>query len=359
MNLSLGIVGLPNVGKSTLFNALTKQQVAAENFPFCTIEPNTGIVPVNDDRLGKITSIVKPKQTIDAVVKFVDIAGIVKGAAEGEGLGNMFLSHIREVDAIVHVVRSFESKNITHVENRVDPKSDKEIIESELILKDLETLDKRLTELAKGARSDSKQADVVNELASLKNHLEKGHLARVFSVTLDETMQELQSLHLLTKKPVLYLLNTAKDPSEYTAEIKHIGLENENVVAMDVLIEAELATMSEDERKEYMAELGIEHTGLERLTKAAYEVLGLISFFTAGEQEVRAWTIERGTTAPKAAGVIHTDFEKKFIAADVISYEDFIEHNGEQGAKEAGKLRQEGRDYVVEDGDVLEFKHGA
>jgi hypothetical protein len=359
MNLSLGIVGLPNVGKSTLFNALTMQQVAAENFPFCTIEPNTGIVPVVDERLGEIASIVKPRQKIDAVVKFVDIAGIVKGAAEGEGLGNMFLAHIREVDAIVHVVRSFESKNITHVESRIDPKSDREIIESELILKDLETLEKRNVDLSKRARTDSDFEPVVEEITKLKTHLEQGRSAQSFIVQLDETRQELKSLHLLTQKPVLYLLNSTKDTPEHAAEITRAGLEGENVVVMDVLIESELAPMDKDERKEYMTDLGLGESGLERLTKSAYALLGLISFFTAGEQEARAWTIKQGSRAPKAAGEIHTDFEKKFIAAEVISYEDFISGNGEQGARDAGNLRLEGREYIVANGDVITFKHGA
>lgn len=358
MKLSLGIVGLPNVGKSTLFNALTKQAVPAANYPFCTIDPNVGIVPVADPRLDKIAEICKPAQTIPAVVEFFDIAGLVRGANKGEGLGNQFLSHIREVAAIVHVVRKFNNKDILHVEESIDPKRDVEIINTELILKDLGTIDQRLGTLERQAKADKKLLPAVEHLQALRQHLNEGKLAINFPVDekQSETVLARRELHLLSDKPVMYLINVEPElREEAVAELKEIVGDAE-ILAIDVKLEAELAQMDQAERAEFMESYGLEFSGLELLTRSAYNLLGLASYFTAGEKEARAWTISQGMTAPQAAGVIHTDFEKYFIAADVISYSDYVAAPGWENARAQGKVRLEGKTYVVRDGDVMLFK---
>lgn len=360
MNLSLGIVGLPNVGKSTLFNALTKQNVLAANYPFATIDPNVGIVSVSDIRVNKIAEISKPAKITPAVVEFVDIAGLVKGAASGEGLGNKFLSNIKEVSAIVHLVRVFKNSNITHVENTVDPRRDIELINTELILKDTETVKNRINTLKSKARFDKDSADQLEYLTNLLAHLNAGFLGLDFAEPASETvMAERKSLFLLTDKPVIYLANS-DDPTaaESIALIKE-AVGNKTVLALDVKTESELASMTEDERELFMQELGIEETGLNRLTKEAYDLLGLISFFTEGPTEVRAWTIRKGSTAPEAAATIHTDFQKRFIAAEVCAYKDFIEAGNWLKAKENGKVRLEGKTYIVQDGDIMIIKHNA
>jgi GTP-binding protein YchF len=362
MQLSLGIVGLPNVGKSTLFNALTQNGVPAENYPFCTIDPNVGIVPVMDPRLDKLAALVKPAKVTPAVVEFWDIAGIVKGAAEGQGLGNKFLANIRNVNAIVHVVRGFENSNVTHVENSVDPARDIELINTELILKDLETVAKSKSAFASKARVDPKQVPVAKMVEELEQHLSDSKLANAFEYDTKniELVEAFQSLSLLTAKPVLYVLNVDEShATEALAKIKpHVG-DNSDVIVMDIKLEAEIMGLPEAERKEYLVELGMDEPALARLTRAAYSLLGLISFFTAGETEVRAWTIKQGTLSPGAAGTIHTDFEKKFITSDVVKYEDFIAAGGWEESRKAGKVKLGGKDYLVIDGDVMLFKHNA
>lgn len=359
MNLSLGIVGLPNVGKSTLFNALTKQSVLAANYPFATIDPNVGVVSVADERLYKISEMVNPEKTVPAVVEFVDIAGLVKGAAEGQGLGNKFLSHIKEVTAIVHLVRGFQNTNITHVENGVDPRRDIELINTELILKDLDTIKNRVASIQSKARFDKNLELELAHLEMLTSKLNDGILALdVEKPTDEEIALARRSLFLLTDKPVIYLINVEDERSTEVVNLVKEIVGSKNVVAMDIAQESDLSSMEDSERAEFMNELGINETGLEKLTREAYRLLGLISFFTEGPEEVRAWTIRMGAKAPEAGAAIHTDFQKKFIAADVCAFSDFENVGGWNKAKEVGKVRLEGKEYVVQDGDIMVFRHG-
>ncbi|KTD23812.1 GTP-binding protein [Legionella lansingensis] len=360
MGFKCGIVGLPNVGKSTLFNALTKAGIEASNYPFCTIEPNVGIVTVPDPRLDALAEIVKPQQVVPATMQFVDIAGLVKGASSGEGLGNQFLANIRETDAIAHVVRCFENTDIVHVEGKVDPLSDIEVINTELALADMETVEKALNKAGKNSKSGNKEAIFEKQtLEKVKAHLDEGNPVRTLGLTAEEE-NIVRRLFLLTAKPVLYIANV--DDTGYSnnplldkvTELAH--QEKASIVAISAATEAELMDLDEEERKEFMADLGLSEPGLNRVIRVGYELLGLQTYFTAGIKEVRAWTIRKGSTAPQAAAVIHTDFEKGFIRAEVISYDAFIAHHGEQGAKEAGKLRLEGKDYIVADGDVMHFR---
>lgn len=360
MGLKCGIVGLPNVGKSTLFNCLTKAQVPAANYPFCTIEPNVGVVAVPDVRLDKIAALVKPQRILPTTVEFVDIAGIVKGAAQGEGLGNKFLSHIRETNAIVQVVRCFQDDNITHVAGRLSPKQDIEVINTELALADLETIDRTLLRLSKGAKSGDKQAKIeIALLERIKKQLNEGQSVRALQFSKEEN-DLIKSFHLLSLKPILYVANVAEDGfsnNPLVSEVKNIAeQENAQMIVICAAIEAEIAELADAEKMLFLAELNLTEPGLDRLIHAGYRLLNLETYFTAGEKEVRAWTIPKGTAAPVAAGVIHTDFEKGFIRAEVIAYEDFIQHGGEAGAKVAGKWRLEGKDYIVRDGDIMHFR---
>lgn len=359
MNLSLGIVGLPNVGKSTLFNALTKQSVLAANYPFATIDPNHGIVPVRDERLEQIAAIEKPAKVVPAVVEFVDIAGIVKGAAEGQGLGNQFLANIREVSAIVHVVRTFRNDNIIHVEDSVDPKRDIGLINTELILKDMESLEKKIHEYKNKARVSAKFQPQLDFLTGLQTHLEDSKLASSYPTPgNEETLELRKNLFMLTDKPVIYLANSHDTEFEQSkALIAEVVGPDALIIPMDVKIESELAVLQDDDRKEFMHELGMEKSGLDILTFEAYSLLGLISFFTSGPTESRAWTIKKGQTAPEAAGVIHTDIQDNFIAADVVSWKDFVDNGGWIKAREVGKVGLQGKSYVMNDGDVVLFKH--
>lgn len=360
MGFKCGIVGLPNVGKSTLFNALTQAGIEAANYPFCTIEPNIGVVTVPDTRIDALSRIVNPERVVPAVMQFVDIAGLVKGAARGEGLGNQFLANIRETDAIAHVVRCFEHSNVIHVEGRVDPISDIETINTELALADLDTVEKafqKATKLSKGGNKDAIFEKSL--LEKIKLHLNNGLPVRTLELSVDERAWT-QRLFLLTAKPVLYVANVADNGYENNPLLATVyelaAREHAKVVALCAATESELVELDDESRQEFMHDLGLVEPGLHRVIRAGYELLGLQTYFTAGVKEVRAWTIQRGATAPQAAGVIHTDFEKGFIRAETIAFEDFVAFGGEQGAKEAGKLRLEGKEYIVCDGDVMHFR---
>lgn len=359
MSLKCGIVGLPNVGKSTLFNALTKAGIEAANYPFCTIEPNVGIVEVPDERMDKLASIVNPQRMQHAIVEFVDIAGLVAGASKGEGLGNQFLANIRETDAIVNVVRCFSDDNIVHVAGKVDPVADIETIQTELALADLATVEKTIVREGKKAKSGDKEAQqLIVVLEKLQKHLDKGTPARSL-VLAKEELEIIKPLCLLTVKPAMYVANVSDDgftDNPYVDALKVFAAkENAPVVVLCAAIEAEIADLEEEDRLEFLQDMGLEEPGLDRLIRSGYDLLGLQTYFTAGVKEVRAWTIHKGDTAPQAAGVIHTDFERGFIRAQVIAYDDFVSLGGEAKAKEAGKMRVEGKEYIVADGDVVHF----
>ena len=360
MSVKCGIVGLPNVGKSTLFNALTKAGIAAENFPFCTIEPNSGIVSIPDERLEKLAGIVQPQKVIPTTVEFTDIAGLVAGASKGEGLGNQFLANIRECHAIAHVVRCFEDENVTHVSNTINPSADIETINTELALADLETVEKGLDRVGRVAKSGDKDAQrQVQLLEKVKAHLDSVQPVRTMELHKEERA-DIYTLHLLTDKPVMYIANVDEDGFENNPLLDQVTAiaeqENSQVVVICNKLEAEIAELEDEEKLEFLQDLGMEEPGLDRVIRAGYQLLGLQTYFTAGEKEVRAWTVKQGAAAPAAAGVIHTDFEKGFIRAEIVSYDDYVTNNGEAGAKDAGKWRLEGKDYIVQDGDVIHFR---
>ncbi|MDR1567441.1 MAG: redox-regulated ATPase YchF [Streptococcaceae bacterium] len=363
MALTAGIVGLPNVGKSTLFNAITKAGAEAANYPFATIDPNVGMVEVPDARLNRLTELVKPKKTVPTTFEFTDIAGIVKGASKGEGLGNKFLANIREVDAIVHVVRAFDDENITHVEGRINPLDDIEVINLELILADLDSINKRYTRVEKIARTKEKTAVAeLHVMTKLKQALEEGLSARTVELT-DDERKIAKTFFLLTTKPVLYVANVAEDEVaspdaiDYVKQIRQFAdTENAEVVVISARAEEEIAELEDDERKEFLEAMGLKESGVDQLTRAAYHLLGLATYFTAGEKEVRAWTFKQGMKAPETAGIIHSDFERGFIRAETVSFDDLSHYGSMQAAKEAGRVRLEGKEYLVQDGDIMEFR---
>ena len=362
--MKLGIVGLPNVGKSTLFNSLTKAGAESANYPFCTIDPNVGIVAVPDERLTKLTEMYHSAKTTPAVIEFVDIAGLVKGASKGEGLGNQFLANIREVDAIVHVVRCFEDPNVIHVDGSVDPLRDIETINFELIFSDIEVLERRIAKTVRGAKNDKTLAKELELQNRIKAHLEAGKLAKTFETNDEDEQAWLEEYNLLTYKPVIFAANVSEDDladdgvsNPHVAAVREYAKESDcEVFVVCAEIEAEISELDDDERKEFLEEMGLKESGLEKLIRASYSLLGLISYLTAGETETRAWTITKGTKAPQAAGKIHSDFERGFIRAEIVRYEDLIELGSLNAAKEKGLLRSEGKEYVVQDGDVILFK---
>lgn len=360
--MKIGIVGLPNVGKSTLFNSITNAGAECANYPFCTIEPNVGVVPVPDERLDKLTQMYKPEKTTHAIIEFVDIAGLVKGASKGEGLGNKFLSHIREVDAIAHVVRCFEDSNIVHVDGSISPLRDIETINLELIFSDMEMLEKRLDSAKKRLKADKKAADEIKVLEKIKTALGQGKCARTVELT-DEEKEQIKDLYLLTSKPVLYIANVSEEQianaenDEMVKQVEEFAkTENAKVIPLCVKIEEELSSLEGDDKKEMLEALGLSESGLDKVVKTSYDLLGLMSFLTAGEPEVRAWTIKKGTKAPQAAGKIHSDIERGFIRAEVVSYDDLIKEGSMLACKEKGLVRSEGKEYVMQDGDIVLFR---